>query len=408
MCGIVGVIGSIGLLERRVFQQLLKVGVLRGDDSTGVFSDDKRGQCWYHKETDTPCHFVLDVPTVSVIDKASSFLIGHNRAATAGAINAENAHPFAFGNITLVHNGTLDTTYNLRSKHAVDSAQICEELATEPDTVAVLEKLDGAFALVWHDTVKRTINIARNDDRPLAMATVGLGAATRYYIASERMMLDWILDRCKVSSTIGNVKSGRWLSRSLDGGDWVSTEFTPAESYYSGWYGGGNRGNGYKNTYANSMGTKYLDNDNWLHARGLSKGQKVTFTPHSYQPIGSGGTAGWALGVVKEASTSTAARLFISAADFEMNKPLAVTVADKGTHKGAFVIQVSAVPIHGLPAPEVEILKGLRVTRKQYEEDVAQGCCGCGKDFSAADKKTGIEWYGESMPVHKQCFGDAV
>ena len=102
--------------------------------------------------------------------------MGHIRAATAGSVNIDNAHPFKFGAVTLVHNGTLYKqgasipTYD--QSLDVDSMQIALALSKYPvDKAAeVLSHIDGAFALVWYDERDKSVNMVRNSDRPLHFA----------------------------------------------------------------------------------------------------------------------------------------------------------------------------------------------------------------------------------------------
>lgn len=108
------------------------------------------------------------------LDKFSDYyyVIGHVRATTKGATSDKNAHPFQYGNYTLVHNGTVYNRGELvKAKEFVDSADICATMA-ERGEIKTLEGLEGGFALVWHNAEDNSLNFARNPRKPLAFAYV--------------------------------------------------------------------------------------------------------------------------------------------------------------------------------------------------------------------------------------------
>lgn len=123
-----------------------------------------------------------------------SWIVGHSRHATKGAINSRNAHPFSHGNITLVHNGTLVDQDLLPDSKAfeVDSENICHSI-NKIGAAETIQKLDGAFTLIWHDASDNRLHIIRNDERPFHLARLG----TSWFGASEEAMLMWILQRSK-------------------------------------------------------------------------------------------------------------------------------------------------------------------------------------------------------------------
>lgn len=95
-------------------------------------------------------------------------LFGHNRQATRGTITDANAHPFNHDHIVGCHNGTLNSTWNLKDskKFDVDSDNIYYDMAHN-GAKKTIEKLNGAFALCWYDNNDRTLNLLRNKERPL-------------------------------------------------------------------------------------------------------------------------------------------------------------------------------------------------------------------------------------------------
>jgi hypothetical protein len=173
---------------------------------------------WFKKALDGPDFLQLDVPS-KVLSSALAYpvIMAHNRFATKGGVSTDTAHPFTHGDITLCHNGTLDTQYGLpeHTKFAVDSENIAYAFAVD-GAKETIPKLQGAFALTWFDEAEDTFNMVRNDERPLCLAINKLRNVT--YYASERKMLEAILHRNKVTDVdYLEVKPGKLVSWKLDG-----------------------------------------------------------------------------------------------------------------------------------------------------------------------------------------------
>jgi hypothetical protein len=165
-------------------------------------------------------------------------LIGHCRAKTIGHGTNANAHPFQRDNITLVHNGTLTRHAGLtKSPYTVDSDAIACALS-ESDTIRpVLESLDGAFALVWHNSDTNTIYMARNKERPLSIVITESGSLI---IASEEKMISWLADRNVIKiKSITDLPVGLCMSIDLDTFKSESFEFTAATINTYNFYGSG-------------------------------------------------------------------------------------------------------------------------------------------------------------------------
>ena len=180
MCGIVGYIsaadGHKHKAEKDHFMRFaLALDTLRGFDSTGVMTLRKKFKVDVMKTTMPGDKFVHSQNYLRKWNPGWA-QVGHNRAATVGKVNVSNAHPFVDGAITLVHNGTLfadGSTLPLYNKKLdVDSMQIAHNFNMyKPEEAAkVLEKIDGAYALVWYDNRDKSVNMARNSERPMHFA----------------------------------------------------------------------------------------------------------------------------------------------------------------------------------------------------------------------------------------------
>jgi hypothetical protein len=199
----------------KFMEQALIIDTLRGDDSTGVFykrrSTDKDpelglGNAGWCKSVAAGYEFVNSKDYLTAAKDMNDywFMVGHNRASTVGESVVQNAHPFQEGPITMVHNGTLRSTYHLPKSQTVlgvdvDSHALCHNLAlVEPeDAHEVFTIIDGAFTLVWHDARDGSLNFIRNSERPLHMATTMCGNVL--YFASEAGQLQWLNDRLKLN-----------------------------------------------------------------------------------------------------------------------------------------------------------------------------------------------------------------
>lgn len=222
MCGIVGVAGRITANEEKAFKYLLCLDTLRGEDSTGIYvsrkykvgPQDNRSEVF--KTLGTPWDFFREFSPNEVFKGCLEVLIGHNRAATKGVIDVDNAHPFNYEKLVGVHNGTV---YNHREldggeKFNSDSAAIFNHMNMHGprDT---MRKLDGAFCLVWWDKEKRTINLARNNQRTM-----------NYAISTDRKTIFWSSDADFLNLTIKKFNLKMLPTQSLPEGQLHSIEIS--------------------------------------------------------------------------------------------------------------------------------------------------------------------------------------
>ncbi len=200
MCGIVGVAGNLFKNDVDVFNQLLFVDTLRGQDSTGVaaVSNDLKDVRVFKRVG--PAYEVMDSKQYdSVANSQARILIGHNRYGTMGGKTRSNAHPFEFENVVGVHNGTISHIskgrMHMGSTFGTDSEGIYCNINEHgiQDTIDKMKDSTDAYCLVYYDVEDKTLCMIRNDKRPMFFAYDE--DRIRIYWASELGMLHWILAR---------------------------------------------------------------------------------------------------------------------------------------------------------------------------------------------------------------------
>ena len=199
MCGIVGVVGDIDYKARKAFKDMLHMDILRGAHSIGVASSNLFGELNHHKRAMLPSDFFELKLTGEVINETSNnCLIGHNRYATVGKVNNNTAHPFECGNLLGFHNGTLKSRASLldRNDFDVDSENLyhnMDNLGLQDTFDKMSSSVQNAWSLVWLDSVKNTLNLLRNEDRPMCYCLSKDGKTM--FFASEWWMLEGALWR---------------------------------------------------------------------------------------------------------------------------------------------------------------------------------------------------------------------
>lgn len=186
---------------RNAFKDLLFVDTVRGLDSTGVFTVNAADEVNVLKRTvDGPVFIQLNQYAKVVHDPfTSKILAGHNRWATKGAVNHDNAHPFHHGDVIMMHNGTLKSGHGLTDFNSfrTDSEAIAYNLSlVEPkDAGKVISDLHGAFALVWYDCRDKSLNFIRNSERELYIASDNKKETKAIVWASEPSMINFAINR---------------------------------------------------------------------------------------------------------------------------------------------------------------------------------------------------------------------
>lgn len=224
MCGIVGMAGNLNTKHNKMFRDMLVFDTVRGSDSTGVAF---RGVGLNGEVQVVKTVGVIDglyytdkvglVKTDFSFNRIGMMYLGHNRAATVGKIKEDTAHPFKFGDITGVHNGTLWYYKDLvgHSTHETDSQCLINTIA-EKGIDATWRSFRGAAAVVYWDEREQEINLIRNSERPLY---IGVSAEKNaLFWASEPWMIRVAADRNdvkleKITNDKGNEVSNIVLLR---------------------------------------------------------------------------------------------------------------------------------------------------------------------------------------------------
>jgi glutamine---fructose-6-phosphate transaminase (isomerizing) len=187
MCGIVGYVGHRPALD--VILEGLRRLEYRGYDSAGVaVADGADGHLQVAKKAGRIENLDKELAERTLTGTTG---MGHTRWATHGAPNDRNAHPHtdAGGRIGVVHNGIIENFAQLRAELERAGVELRSETDTETvahlvaasvrdgnslvDAVrAVVNRLDGAFTLVFLDAEQPDVVVAARRNSPLV---VGVG-----------------------------------------------------------------------------------------------------------------------------------------------------------------------------------------------------------------------------------------
>ena len=213
MCGIIGYINPTKKYVARasdLIADMLAMDTIRGEDSTGIFKVIDKKVHWI-KDVVPGYQFVRNKEVHKFLQGIgnASFVVGHNRWATRGTVSIDNAHPFEYENVCLVHNGTVmrsDKLDNSKKKHDVDSAMITKSMSVQ-GIQATTNAMWGAYSLVWYDNKTDTLHFLRNKDRPMWFLTTKQGIII---FCSEPHLGQWAavrrgFDVIKVESTAEDV-----------------------------------------------------------------------------------------------------------------------------------------------------------------------------------------------------------
>jgi hypothetical protein len=205
--------GDTNYRDENTVKRLLVLDTMRGQDSTGLAAVRKSGkEVTVAKMSSHPfILFEMKRFTDALSYGQCKAFIGHNRSATSGDARKEtNAHPFQYGHITGVHNGTLADgdkeilERKLGEKFDVDSQALFAAFAKfgAKEVIPLLTRgkdyVRGAWSLVWWDTEANTLNFLRNEHRPMWYCYTE--DCKQLWWASEFWMLDAALNHTQIGS----------------------------------------------------------------------------------------------------------------------------------------------------------------------------------------------------------------
>ena len=186
---------------------MLWLDTLRGDDATGVFLVDNKGNVEIAKAAVDGPTFIKSKEWAEIRRAAitrGSVLVGHNRKATRGSVTDENAHPFWIDDkLVLVQNGSFIGSHKHIADTDVDSHALAHLLAREEDIEKALQQVNSSYALMWYEVPKKQFHILRNKERPLHHTMI----SDTWFFTSEQSILDFVLGRMNMDKEAREVKS---------------------------------------------------------------------------------------------------------------------------------------------------------------------------------------------------------
>lgn len=223
-----------------------------------------------------------DAVEPKALQKMLTFSI-HTRYATVGANSEDNSHPFEFGDIILMQNGTQAIGADVMLERNATGKSF-DWVDVDVDTAAVAQSISlvgidetfktygGAGVFVWMDTAELSLNIVKNDKRKLSFA-IDEETGVMFY-ATEVETLRFVAMRCNLDfSMVGQFKNGVHYKFNLDEyspvGE-VVMELEPliVKQHVANYYGGNtkNKGSTYNNnqggtTYYTASGSSYQANN---------------------------------------------------------------------------------------------------------------------------------------------------
>lgn len=246
MCGLTALIGTdIEQVHVLAFQKLAQLSALRGQDSVGFFDFHLRParnekECRYYKELGSAGLYFGEGGrwdnsfywnryfTKKNVFNAPVVMVAHARAATKGAVEKKNAHPFHRGDILGVHNGTIHNTFENREKFDTDSEALFAYMNANGEAKGldmVNQLWSAAYALLWVNLKERTFNIARSQERTLFYTKHKHKDVA--FLSSDKLFLQAVLQYIsKDFEEVLLLPKEEWFVFSLNRKDLLSTQET--------------------------------------------------------------------------------------------------------------------------------------------------------------------------------------
>jgi predicted glutamine amidotransferase len=207
MCGLIGYSGDHNTYDWQKIIALMLINTDRGKDACGFYYPIPNTNKYIIKKSDES--FTKELVYDNSIKTKTSLFIGHDRQASSGFKNKENAHPFIFSNnhqVVCAHNGTLTFLYEILEMMRSDFPKYSENFFSNVidvdskifsmyfsiagiDKYKVLEYYEGAAALLFSDLDNPDKLYAYTDgSRPLHYGFIN----NNMYISSEKKPLEFI------------------------------------------------------------------------------------------------------------------------------------------------------------------------------------------------------------------------
>lgn len=213
MCGLVGLFGNLNEQDKKIFDYLLLLDIIRGRDATGIIKVHTDNSYEYIKDTGLPDSLIVldkfmeeqtpffDHNTSLVLGNVKA-LLGHNRHATVGSKTSKEAHPYEFPNVIGMHNGTIPwaeyRTMEYHKESVTDSEALYYDF-NRRGVAATVKEVHGAMACTMWNSLDDTLQIFRNSERPLFTINKKDGSAFAW--ASEPWMLFVAVQKTRESDT---------------------------------------------------------------------------------------------------------------------------------------------------------------------------------------------------------------
>lgn len=201
MCGLYGFVGKPKHADK-VAQLVCAMAVVseeRGTDSTGYVAASPDNYYIMRRVDRAGKVFTasMQAEIKMMIEEGVNVFIGHNRRASAGAVNAENCHPFQGDKYFLAHNGhapearRILAREGLTTKGDTDSEailKIMEKRGNVEDNTDLLNEIDG-YSLVLFDYQrgKDKVYFAR-DNYPLYVVDLRKSLGIRVFISTKDLL----------------------------------------------------------------------------------------------------------------------------------------------------------------------------------------------------------------------------
>lgn len=195
-CGLVGFSGTKPFDLKLIKILLWHNSLTRGEDATGLFSPSNGVKKGVKKAKDF--FNEPEFKDFTLNKKDDNVLLGHVRKATVGnKDNPDSAHPWDFGDIVMMHNGTLEKSnyeslaskYNIKD-YSVDSQVLgyaIQDNFRTGEPFKVLTEYVGAAATIVYHKEKDSMFVYRDNERTLYRGYLN---ETELYISSIPEVLE--------------------------------------------------------------------------------------------------------------------------------------------------------------------------------------------------------------------------